>query len=189
MSTTEVDVEVRRTLADGEIRALAAMWEAAHRRWGPRAADLQARLPGHAGLEGFVAVVARAGDDPVGLAYGYRGERGRWWSTQIERALGRSERRAWLDEWFEVVEIAVRPDHQGRGIGSRVHDRLLAETGFPRALLTARADDPDVRGFYERRGWQPVKVGIRLGGGDQSWVLYGRPAGERAASASSSVPE
>jgi GNAT superfamily N-acetyltransferase len=183
-----VDVVVRRRLAEGEIAALATMWEDAHRRWGPRAADLRARLPGHAALEGFVAVVARSGDDPVGLAYGYRGERGRWWSTQIERALGPSQRREWLDEWFEVVEIAVRPDHQGRGIGSRVHDRLLAEAGWPRALLTARADDPNVRGFYERRGWRAVEVGVRLGGGDQAWALYGRPAGARAASASSSAP-
>jgi GNAT superfamily N-acetyltransferase len=183
-----VDVEVRRTLADGEIAALAAMWEDAHRRWGPRAADLRARLPGHAVVDGFVAVVARSGADPVGLAYGYNGETGRWWSTQIERALARGERREWLGEWFEVVEIAVRPDHQGQGIGSRVHDRLLAEAGWPRALLTARADDPDVRGFYERRGWRAVKTGIRLGGGEQAWVLYGRPAGARAASASSSAP-
>jgi GNAT superfamily N-acetyltransferase len=183
-----VDVVVRRRLTDAEIAALATMWEDAHRRWGPRAADLRARLPGHATLEGFVAVVARSGDEPVGLAYGYRGEPGRWWSTQIERALARPERREWLDDWFEVVEIAVRPDHQGQGIGSRVHDRLLEEARWPRALLTARADDPDVRGFYERRGWQAVKVGIRLGGGDQTWVLYGRPAGARAASASSSAP-
>src|SRR5690349_19863714 len=179
-----VDVVVRRRLADREISGIAAMWEAAHQRWGPRAADLQARLPGHAGLEGFVAVVARTGGDPVGLAYGYRGERGRWWSTQIERSLSPAEQREWLDEWFEVVEIAVRPDHQGRGIGSDVHDRLLEEAGRPRALLTARADDPDVRAFYERRGWQPVKVGVRLGAGDQTWVLYGRPAGARGASAS-----
>jgi GNAT superfamily N-acetyltransferase len=183
-----VDIVVRRRMSDGEIPALAEMWEDAHRRWGPRAADLRARLPGHAGLEGFVAVVARAGEDPVGLAYGYRGERGRWWSTQIERGLTASQRREWLGDWFEVVEIAVRPDHQGQGIGSRVHDRLLAEAGWPRALLTARADDPDVRGFYERRGWRPVKVGVRLGGGEQAWVLYGRPAGARAASASSSAP-
>jgi GNAT superfamily N-acetyltransferase len=183
-----VDVVVRRRLTDEEIPALAAMWEDAHRRWGPRAADLRARLPGHAALDGFVAVVARSGEDPVGLAYGYRGERGRWWSTQMERALAPRQRREWLSEWFEVVEIAVRPDHQGRGIGSRVHDRLLEEAGWPRALLTARADDPDVRAFYERRGWRAVKVGVRLGGGEQTWALYGRPAGARAASASSSAP-
>jgi GNAT superfamily N-acetyltransferase len=183
-----VDVVVRRRLTDEEIPALAAMWEDAHRRWAPRAADPRARLPAHAALDGFVAVVARSGEDPVGLAYGYRGERGRWWSTQMERALAPRQRREWLGEWFEVVEIAVRPDHQGRGIGSRVHDRLLEEAGWPRALLTARADDPDVRAFYERRGWRAVKVGVRLGGGDQAWALYGRPAGARAASASSSVP-
>jgi len=161
-----VDVVVRRRLTEREIAALAVMWEDAHRRWGPRAADLRARLPGHSGLEGFVAVVARSGADPVALAYGYLGVPGRWWSTQVERALAPAQRREWLEEWFEVVEIAVRPDHQGRGVGSHVHDRLLAEAGWPRALLTARADDPDVRGFYERRGWQPVKVGIRLGGGE-----------------------
>ena len=181
-------IEVHRRLGDGDVPALAAMWEAAHRRWGPRAADLQARLPGHAALDGFLAVVARSGADPVGLAYGYHGVRGRWWSTQIERALAPAQQREWLGDWFEVVEIAVRPDHQGRGIGSAVHERLLVEAGWPRALLTARADDPDVRRFYERRGWRAVKVGIRLGAGEQQWVLYGRPAGARGASASSSAP-
>ena len=181
-----VEVEVRRTLATGEIRALAAMWEQAHRRWGPRAADLQARLPGHATLDGFVAVIARAGQRPVGLAYGYPGVPGRWWSTQIERALSAAQRREWLGDWFEVVEIAVHPDRQGEGIGSLVHDRLLAEAGHPRALLTARADDAEVRGFYERRGWRPVRVDVRLGAADQPWVLYGRPAAQ--ASASSSAP-
>ena len=183
-----IAVEVQRRLDDAQIPALAAMWEAAHRRWGPRAADLQARLPGHAALDGFVAVLAWEGRQPVGLAYGYHGVRGRWWSMQIERALAPAEQGEWLDDWFEVVEIAVAPDHQGRGVGSSIHDRLLAEAGWPRALLTARADDPDVRGFYERRGWRAVKVGIRLGAGDQQWVLYGRPAGARGASASSSAP-
>jgi GNAT superfamily N-acetyltransferase len=183
-----VDIEIHRRLDDGDVTALAAMWEQAHRRWGPRAADLQARLPAHTALDGFVAVVARFRGDPVGLAYGYRGERGRWWAAQVERALTPAQRAEWLVDWFEVVEIAVRPDRQGEGIGSRVHDRLLAEAGRSPALLTARADDPSVRAFYERRGWRPVRVGIRLGGGEQEWVLYGRPAGAGQASASSSAP-
>ena len=127
-----IAVEVHRRLDDAEIPALAAMWEAAHRRWGPRAADLQARLPGHAALDGFVAVLAWAGRHPVGLAYGYHGVRGRWWSTQVERALAPAEQGEWLDDWFEVVAIAVAPEQVLDLVRGFLHDAQVVPVAVSR---------------------------------------------------------
>ncbi|MFN0115066.1 MAG: N-acetyltransferase family protein [Paracoccaceae bacterium] len=60
----------------------------------------------------------------------------------------------------EVTVIALRPSHEGRGIGAalmaRVEDWLFA-AGHDRLWLLANPD-PSVRagGFYAARGWRPA---------------------------------
>lgn len=66
----------------------------------------------------------------------------------------------------EVQVVAVRPSHEGRGIGktllARVTDWLFAE-GHPEIWLGANPD-PGVRatGFYRKLGWR--RSGVMKGG-------------------------
>lgn len=60
-------------------------------------------------------------------------------------------RRGWVNR------LAVRPDHQGRGLGRRllaeVEDRLRAK-GCRKVNLLVEPDNSAVAGFYERLGYR-----------------------------------
>lgn len=62
---------------------------------------------------------------------------------------------------YLVSDVVVHPDHQRRGLGSRVLERLLAD-------LRERAPSgayvyllADVEGFYERFGFEPTRPASR----------------------------
>ncbi len=72
---------------------------------------------------------------------------------------------------YHVCDMAVHPDHQGRGIGTAVMEALLGfvrQDAPPRAYVTLMAD---VDGFYEQFGFEetrPASKGmfLRTGEGD-----------------------
>src|SRR5919199_3807605 len=78
--------------------------------------------------KGYIAALARRpdfravatlgeDDELLGFGYGYRSEAGQWWHDQVAAALRRDQRHRWLSDCFEVVELHVRPDAQGNGLG------------------------------------------------------------------------
>jgi GNAT superfamily N-acetyltransferase len=66
---------------------------------------------------------------------------------------------------YHVCDMVVHPDHQGRGVGTRMMDALMAfveETAPPEAYVNLMAD---VDGFYERWGFErtaPASKGMFL---------------------------
>ena len=63
------------------------------------------------------------------------------------------------DAW--VQNIAVRRDHQGRGLGALLLDELLGEAarrGCNRVALEVRADNAHAQRLYARRGFEAVGV-------------------------------
>lgn len=58
---------------------------------------------------------------------------------------------------YQISDMAVHPDHQGQGLGTRIMDRLeayLEAEAPPGAYVNLVAD---VDGFYERFGYEPVR--------------------------------
>jgi GNAT superfamily N-acetyltransferase len=73
----------------------------------------------------------------------------------------------------EVLVLAVLPEYEGRGIGSRLLSHVvdwLRSSGHARPWLAA-SPDPEIRahGFYRALGWQPT--GRTLDNGDEILVL------------------
>jgi ribosomal protein S18 acetylase RimI-like enzyme len=118
------------------------------------------QLPLHAQRDGFKLVVARlptpAGDPGpiIGFAYGYTGERGQWWSDRVAETAPADIVAAWIGGHFEVVEMAVMVEAQGQGLGSALHDVLMADLPHAKALLTTYLDDRPAPRLYRRKGWQ-----------------------------------
>jgi GNAT superfamily N-acetyltransferase len=62
---------------------------------------------------------------------------------------------------YLLCDMVVHPDHQGRGLGTRVMDALMAfveENAPPDAYVALFAD---VEGFYERWGFEPTAPASR----------------------------
>jgi len=118
-------------------------------------------LPRHAVREGFRCVVARDGGGVVGFAYGYTSAAGQWWHDWVASLLDAAAVDEWMADAFELVELAVRPAVQGTGIGGRLHDAVLMGLAHRTALLSTVDDDTPARRLYRRRGWVPLRAGLR----------------------------
>lgn len=92
----------------------------------------------------FWALVAVDGDEPLGCL------------TAHELAMTRSEG----IELF-LYDLAVRADHQRRGIGRRLVETLVAqaaERGIDVVFVPADDEDDHALAFYESLGGRPAKV-------------------------------
>jgi ribosomal protein S18 acetylase RimI-like enzyme len=136
-------------------------------------------LPRHTGRTGFRFLAARTDDGSLaGFAYGYEGGSGEWWHDRVAAAMTAEQRKAWLAPGhFEFVELQVAPELEGRGIGCRLHDALLARAAGPTAVLSTQRSNERALGFYGRRGWETVIEEIDFGEGYSPFVVLGKRLG------------
>jgi GNAT superfamily N-acetyltransferase len=132
-------------------------------------------LPLHLGRAGFRAALARGEDGrAVGFAYGYLSVPGQWWHDNVAASLGRAAAREWLGDAFQLTELAVRPEFQGRGLGKGLHDALLAGVTAPRAVLSTLDTRTVAFEMYLARGWAPLLRGFRFPGVARLYAVLGK---------------
>lgn len=101
----------------------------------------------------MVAAYDNSNGRMVGFGYGYTAMPGQWWHDLVAQVMGAEERAHWLEDAFEVVELAVKPAAQGKGIGGRLHDLLLASLPHRTAVLSTIQVDTPAYHLYRKRGW------------------------------------
>lgn len=113
----------------------------------------------HPQREDFKLALARDKEKQqiTGFAYGYTGRAGQWWTERMRERVPEELYAQWFEGHFEVVEVAVHPDHQRQGIGAAVLETLLRDLPHDRALLTGARHDTPARRLYLRTGWQPLQ--------------------------------
>ncbi|GAB3415236.1 GNAT family N-acetyltransferase [Flindersiella endophytica] len=110
----------------------------------------------HPQREDFRIALARNEDSIAGFAYGYTGRAGQWWTERMRERVPPELYAEWFEGHFEVVEVAVHPDHQRQGVGAAVLRALTKDLPHERALLTGARHDSPARRLYLREGWQPL---------------------------------
>jgi ribosomal protein S18 acetylase RimI-like enzyme len=135
----------------------------------------------HASREGFRAYVARsrAHRRIIGFVYGYTSRPGLWWREVVERALGTERTRQWLEEAFEVVELAVHPLEQGKGIGAHLHDTLLRDLPHRTAVLSTAQVETVALKMYRRRGWVTLEENFLFPGTQIEYRIMGLMLGHK----------
>lgn len=118
----------------------------------------------------------------LGIAYGYCGAPDQWWQQQVMQGLQRAgeprERIAdLLQNYFELTELHIQPQQQGRGLGEALARRLLAGRGEKHVLLST----PEISGesnrawkLYRRLGFGDVIRGYHFAGDPRPFAILGR---------------
>ena len=118
--------------------------------------DFAQSLPRHVEREGYHGVVALEGQakQVVGFAYGYTNTPDQFWHQEVAKAVQPWIVTEWLTGSFRLVEMAVTPKAQGRGIGGLLHDHLLRGLSHQKAVLSTMAADTNAYRMYQKRGWR-----------------------------------
>ncbi len=140
----------------------------------PRVLAFPAIARQHSQRAGFRAFGAFEAGRLVGFSYGYTGAPGQWWHDAVAARLSPGERRHWLDGVFELVELHVRPEDQGRGLGGRLHDLLLAGLPNRTAMLSTRRGETVAMALYRKRGWQVVIDEMLFAGNPMPFRILGK---------------
>lgn len=131
--------------------------------------------PKHVGWSGFRLFMAAIDGHPVGFIYGYRTMPGQWWHDQVRDAMIDAGHEPWLNHAQELAEIAVLPQFQGRGIGTRLIDAFLDGVAQP-VLLALEASDEKTHTLYAAHGFQDLLTDFRYPGWEDRIIVMGRPA-------------
>jgi len=130
---------------------------------------------GDVSLPEFRCFAAQVRGALAGFAYGFRTfTETPWngWYEEVLRSVGQPGSDTWIRGQFAVGWFAVHPEHRGRGIGTRLHDELVASPGPTRWWLVTHDLDTPARRLYQRRGWREVGRGP-LGWGKAERVVLG----------------
>lgn len=145
-------------------------------------ADLVAARRGfvaaHTHYHGFRAVATLANDDRLlGFAYGYVSADGQWWHEQVRAGLDPAQAQRWLPDCFELVELHVRPEAQGRGLGATQLNALLE--GAPESTVLLSTPEAPLREsrawrLYRRYGFGDVLRHFHFPGDERPFAVLGR---------------
>jgi len=113
----------------------------------------------------------------VAFSYGFHGADGQWWHDLVRSALtrmgGYDLAQTWLGDSFEVAEVHVHPDYQGRGIGRRMVPALLHRRLERTALLSTQDADSPARRLYRGLGFGDLITDYRFPGTDPPYAVMG----------------
>ena len=180
-------------LSPGEFTArldqLIVVYAAAMRPPAELLAGRRSIMAGHTVHPGFraLAVTDDGTGEAVGFGYGFHGAPGQWWHDTVSRALaaarGDAAAGAWLDDSFEVAELHVAPDYQGRGVGAGVLLQLTSGRAERTALLSTRDADTPARRLYRGTGFADLLTAFRFfPGGEPPYAVMGAELPLRARS-------
>lgn len=128
---------------------------------------------------GWRCVAAFDGSEQlIGVAYGYDGAPGQWWHEQVRRGVtehsGQGVADSWLTDYFELTELHVRPDSQGRGVGEELVRRLVSGVPNRRVLLSTPEGPSRAWRLYRRLGFADVLRDYRFAGDPRPFGVLGR---------------
>ncbi len=140
----------------------------------------KAIMGNHATHPGFTCLFAERPDGtPVGVSYGFHGEPGQWWHDVVRRAMTAQNGEAWARDWlgnaFELAEIHVHPDYQGKGIGRAMVTGLCEGRGERTAVLSTRDQATAARHLYRSVGFVDLLTQFVFPGGYERYAIVGAP--------------
>jgi GNAT superfamily N-acetyltransferase len=137
--------------------------------------DFAQSLGHHVENEGFQMVVAfeKETDEIVGFAYGYAHTPEQLFHQEVAKVIRPDIVTDWLLNSFRLVEMAVMPSAQGRGIGGGLHHHLLSGVPYQKAVLATMAAETNAYRMYRQRGWRVLLDEIFFPGVSRPYRIMG----------------
>ncbi|QIW22407.1 GNAT family N-acetyltransferase [Bacillus thuringiensis] len=126
----------------------------------------------YADFKGIVAINKE--NEVVGFTYGYRSLEGQYYNQIMREALNLEQVEQWLQDCFEFVELAVDPQYQNEGLGTKLHNELLEGISNRTSVLTTRINNEKARSLYERLDWVDVLEPFHPSKNDVPYVIMGK---------------
>ncbi|MEU0688113.1 GNAT family N-acetyltransferase [Streptomyces uncialis] len=104
---------------------------------------LRRQVTGHLKRPGFTLAVAHEGGAAVGFGYAFPCSADYWFGPDL---VDRVPEGARTERLMGLCELAVQPDWQGRGIGTRLHAELIASIAPRWSPLLALPSQPARQG-------------------------------------------
>lgn len=133
------------------------------------------RIKRHTGYKGFLGYVAVSDGEVIGYVYGYSSLSGQYYHELMTKHLSSGASDSWLNDCFEFVELAVHPNYRKHGIGARLHDQLLHDLPFKRAVLTTQTNNWPAISLYRSKGWMIISDSfLPYDDPDQPFIIFGK---------------
>ena len=143
--------------------------------WNDRSDTHLNRIKRHTGYKGFCGYAAVDEGDIIGYAYGYSSLSGQYYHELLTDHLSSDGSDDWLNNCFEFVELAVHPKYRKRGIGAHLHDQLLKDLPFERAVLTTQTNNWPAISLYRSKGWVIISDSfLPLDDPEQPFIIFGK---------------
>jgi GNAT superfamily N-acetyltransferase len=122
-----------------------------------------------------VVVALTSANRVAGFGYALPGQDGQWWHDVVRGALAPEDGEFWLGSCLEIVELHVRPEFQGRGIGRAVIRELVRDAPFRTAALSAlEIPGSRARRLYASEGFQPLLSHFQFPGSTIEYAVLAR---------------
>lgn len=158
---------------DGFLSIYAAAMRPPHEQLPGRRSIMQR----HTTHPGFRCLVRYEAGHPIGFSYGFPGLPGQWWHDVVRTALSAASGERYADAWtgdsFEIGEIHVRPEHQGRGIGRSLITTLCHDRTERTALLSTHDAATPARALYRSLGFADLLTDYRFPGSTEPYAVLG----------------
>lgn len=142
-----------------------------------RRGAIEERFNRHMKRNRFTACLVRDGAGCLaGFSYGFLGSPGEWWHDRIRGQLDADKAMEWMADSFEMAEVAVDPQFQGRGVGAILVGDLRRTTSARTVLLTVRTDNENAKKLYRRMGFEVVIESLYFPGDSNPYAVMGSRA-------------
>ncbi|SET54376.1 Ribosomal protein S18 acetylase RimI [Salinibacillus kushneri] len=129
----------------------------------------------HSTYEGYKGLVVVNGYGEIaGFAYGYTSLPGQYYNGLLAKELDSIERKKWLGDCFEFVELAVDSNYRKQGFGRLLVRNLLEGLVHKTAILTTQVHNHSARHFYEGLDWEVVKEPFFPSEKSEPFVIMGK---------------
>lgn len=122
---------------------------------------------------GATVLIVEQSSSIIGFLYGYTYMPGHWWPDTVGPHLVSAGHGELLTNAFELLELAVLPQHQNTGCGSALLGKLLETTPHRHVLLNTAADTNNrAIALYQRFGFRVLLEGFRyIEFGDKNLIM------------------